>query len=119
MWFVSKQRYEESLRERDGLKDRLLRSMATVRKAELERDQAISSAQVSEQKLAAALQDVSNAELELSRAEEQVAKIRRERDVLQGKLQAIEEIIAGRAHELNGHDTSSRLNGVTLRNGVG
>ncbi len=45
MWFVSRRRYDELLRERDGLQERLFRTNTATRKTELDRDQAKANAQ--------------------------------------------------------------------------
>ena len=118
MWFVSKQQYQESLIEREGLKDRLLRSMAAVRNAEMERDQANALANNLEAKLAAALQDVANAEHEIEKAEQQVTVMRHERDALQAKLHSIQEILGAEQFESNGRGPGSRLMGSPLSNGM-
>ncbi len=119
MWFVSKQRFEESLVERESLKNRLLQSMAAVRNAEAERDQAKTLSGHIETKLAGALQDVANAEHEIEKAEQQVAVMRQERDALQAKLEAIRQIVGDLPVEGNGRGAGSRMMGAVLGNGAG
>jgi septal ring factor EnvC (AmiA/AmiB activator) len=119
MWFVSKQRYDESLIEREVLKDQLPRSMATVRTAEAERDQARALVESTETKLAGALQDVANAEHEIEKAEQQVSQIRLERDALQANLDEIRQIVSDSPAEGNGRGAGSRMMGAVLGNGAG
>ena len=115
MWFVSRQRHNEALRERDGLSDRLFRANTAVRKAELERDQARNLAQSTHKQLEAAQQEVARLEAALQDS----VKTTRERDQLLAKLHTIKELVSHVPGSPNNQETAGHASEATKVNGMG
>ena len=115
MWFVSSQRHNVALQERDGLADRLFRANTAMRKAEIERDQAKHIAQTTQKQLEAALAEVARLEAALQDAD----KTARERDQLLAKLHTIKEIVAHVPGSPNDQETAGYASEATTVNGIG
>jgi multidrug resistance efflux pump len=115
MWFVSRHRHNETLRERDGLQDRLFRANTAMRKLELERDQAKNQILTTHKQLESALQEVSRLEALL----QDKVKTSQERDQLLSKLHAIKEIVSHLPGSLKNEETAGHASEPTTVNGMG
>ena len=115
MWFVSKQRHIEALRERDGLNDLLFRATTAVRKAESERDQAKKLAEATHKQLEATQHEVARLEAALREA----VKTERERDQLLTKLHTIKELVSHLPGSPNNQKTAGHTSEATAVNGLG
>jgi chromosome segregation ATPase len=95
MWFVSRRRHHDILRERDGLQDLLFRATSAVRKAEIERDQTKSVAHQANLQLEAALKKTNALDQEHNGLLQRISTLENERDALLAKLRAIGDLVSG------------------------
>ncbi len=131
MWFVSRRRYDELLREKDGLQERLFRTNTATRKSELERNQAKANEQSLGAQLDAALLDISkltnerdqakanaqNLSTQLEAALLEIGKTAQDRDALLAKLRTIRDHLCQLPGDPSGNGAEPHI--LELVKGVG